>query len=273
MPHAWKLTGQKVSLADYDTRANGGLTKEEAEPLLARLNERLRDMQETMYAAQQHAVLVVLQGMDTSGKDGTVKNVFGGVNPQGCIVVSFKRPTEEELAHDFLWRIHRRTPPKGIITVFNRSHYEDVLIARVRGLVPEKVWRVRYDDINAFEKVLTDSNTIVIKCFLHISRDEQAERLKAREDEVDKRWKLNAADFVERGYWDDYQRAYEVALERCATPEAPWHIIPADRKWYRNLAVAETIVECLAPYEGGWHDELHARGERNYQELLESRAR
>ncbi len=271
MPHAWKLTGQKVSLTDYDTRDNGGLGKDEAQPRLEKLNDRLRELQETMYAAQQHAVLIVLQGMDTSGKDGTVKNVLGGVNPQGCTVFSFKRPTEEELAHDFLWRVHRQTPRRGIITVFNRSHYEDVLIARVRSLVPEKTWRVRYDDINAFERVLIDGNTIIIKCFLHISKDEQAERLKAREDEVDKRWKLNAADYVERGYWDDYQHAYEVALERCATEDAPWYVIPADRKWFRNLAVAETIVDCLTPYEAGWRDELQARGERNYQELLESR--
>lgn len=273
MPYASTFSGEQVTLSSLSTGDAGDLTKATAEPLLKSLKRQLTDLQELLYSAGSHSVLIVLQGMDTSGKGGTIKHVAGSFNPTGCRIVAFKKPVQEELDHDFLWRVHRHAPARGMIAIFDRSHYEDVLIGRVRNLVPEEVWQERYAHINAFERLLTrDSDTIVIKLYLHISKEEQAKRLRAREEDIDKRWKLNGADYVERERWDRYMEAYDAMLERCAGPDVPWHVIPADRKWFRNVAVAETLVSRLAPYERAWRDTSRSRGERNYQELLDLRA-
>ncbi len=238
--------GKKVDLATWDPDDDGGLEKgKQADKLLARDIDRLFALQEKLYAEGRQALLVVLQAMDTGGKDGTIKHVFTGLNPSGCRVTSFKAPSEEELAHDFLWRIQKAVPRYGEIGIFNRSHYEDVLIVRVRELVPKPVWRARYDRINQFEKDLVDSRVQVIKFFLHISKDEQKERLEARLADPAKRWKFDANDLVERKRWDDYQQAYSDALARCSTAAAPWIVVPANRKWFRNLVVARAIVEKL----------------------------
>jgi PPK2 family polyphosphate:nucleotide phosphotransferase len=193
----------------------------------------------------RRGLLIVLQAMDTGGKDGTIKGVFAGVNPQGCQVWSFKAPSNEEAAHDFLWRYHQKAPPKGMIHIFNRSHYEDVLIVRVKDLVPEPVWRPRYDAINQFEYALTTDGVTVLKFFLHISRDEQKRRLESRLQDPDKRWKFSSNDLKERAYWDDYQAAFEDAVNQCSTDYAPWYVVPANKKWYRNLVVARTIADTL----------------------------
>ena len=252
---------REVRLADLPTRADGGLTKQDGELRLKALAEELDGLQDLLYAAGTHAVLVILQGMDTSGKDGTIRTAFREVDPQGMQVVAFKAPTEQELAHDFLWRVHRHAPARGVIGVFNRSHYEDVIVVRVKGLVPPATWQRRYDQINAFERLLTDSQTLILKCFLHISREEQEERLRAREAEVEKAWKLNLGDWEDRAFWDDYQAAYEDALRECTTEHAPWHVVPTDRKWFRNLAVAEAVVDLLRPYREGWLASLRERGD------------
>ncbi len=272
MKYSWKLeTGKRVSLDDYDPGYRAHLAKSDAKPLFKDLSRTLGDLQELCYAAAEHAVLLVLQGMDTSGKDGTIKHVMDSVNPQGCRVTSFKPPTEDERAHDFLWRVHPHTPAKGLIAIFNRSHYEDVLVPRVHQLVPEATWQARFDHINAFERLLADSGTIVVKCFLHIGKDEQASRFRAREEEADKRWKLDPQDYEERRLWPEYQRAYEDVLEKCSTPYAPWYVIPADHKWFRNLAVAEALVEALSPYEDTWRKALRERGRRAYDKVLAAR--
>ncbi len=273
MGYVWKLNaGAPVRLGDLDPRHAAGLQKEDAVPLMEGLQRELGRLQELCYAAAHNAVLIVLQGMDTSGKDGTIKHVMDSVNPQGCRVTYFKAPTALELSHDFLWRVHAATPEKGIFGIFNRSHYEDVLIVRVRSLVPEPVWQGRYEMINRFEELLTESGTIVLKFFLHISEEEQGQRLRDREVDIDKRWKLSATDYKERARWPAYMQAYEDALARCATQRAPWHIVPSDRKWFRNLAVAHTIVDALRPLEDDWLSALRARGEQNYEALLALRA-
>ncbi len=208
----------------------------------------------------------------TSGKDGTVRKVFSQVSPLGSYVVSFKVPTEDELSRDFLWRVHRRTPGRGMIGIFNRSHYEDVLVVRVHNLVPEPVWRARYEQINAFERILTRGDTIVLKFFLHISKEEQEQRLREREADVTKSWKLSPGDWREREHWDSYMAAYEEALEQCSTDEAPWHIVPADRKWYRNYAVAQTVAATLRAYKDDWMAKLGRVGETRLAELAAMRA-
>jgi PPK2 family polyphosphate:nucleotide phosphotransferase len=268
MPYAFKVApGKKVELKDYDPDYNAGLDKEQGRAEFARLNAELDVLQEELYAAGQHSVLMILQGMDTSGKDGAIRNVLLNVNPQGCRV-----PTEEELAHDFLWRVHKVAPRKGILGVFNRSHYEDVLVVRVHKLAPEHVWKARYDQINNFEQLLAASGTIILKFFLHISKKEQQERLLAREQEVEKAWKLSAGDWRERTYWDDYQAAYEDALSRCSTEAAPWYIVPANRKWYRNLAISEALVTTLRGYRDEWRATLREMSERGRAELEAYRA-
>ena len=264
--------GAKVNLAKIDPAADGGLSKGDGIELTARLTTKLADLQQELDAAGTHSLLVVLQGMDTSGKDGTIRKVFSSVNPQGCEVTNFKAPNDVELDHDFLWRIHRRAPAKGTIGVFNRSHYEDVLIVRVHELVPRKVWKQRYQQINDFERLLVDSGTIVCKFFLHISKDEQEQRLLAREQDVEKAYKLSPADWKERDRWDDYVAAYEEALHRCSTPEAPWTIVPADRKWYRNLAIAEALVDRLEGHRGVWQARLRKLSEQRLAELAEFHA-
>lgn len=264
--------GDKVRLGDVDPDANGGLNKDEGKAAFAELNATLDVMQEQLYAAGKHALLLILQGMDTAGKDGAIRNVMLNLNPQGCRVESFKVPTEEELAHDFLWRVHKVVPGKGMVGVFNRSHYEDVLVVRVHSLVPEKVWRARYDQINAFERLLADTGVVIVKCFLHISKEEQEERLLAREQDVEKAWKLSAGDWRERERWGDYMDAYEEALSRCSTEYAPWYVIPANRKWYRDLAISEVLVETLKPYRDDWRDALAEMSRARKAELEAFRA-
>ncbi len=221
--------------------------------------KEMADLARRLYADNQRSVLLVLQGMDTAGKDGTIRSVMRGVNPRSCQVVSFKKPSEEELDHDFLWRVHRVVPRRGNIGIFNRSHYEDVLVVRVHNLVPEPVWQARYQTINAFEKLLHDCGTVIVKCCLHISKEIQRERLQARVDDPDSHWKFNPDDISERKVWDKYQEAYNAAITKCNTDYAPWYIVPSDRKWYRNLVVSQLLLEKLReinpkypPAEGDW---------------------
>jgi PPK2 family polyphosphate:nucleotide phosphotransferase len=237
--------GHKIRLADCDPENAAGLKKDKAGELLPRNIARLTELQYRLYAENRRALLVVLQGMDASGKDGTVRHVMTGVNPQSCRVTSFKVPTAEERAHDFLWRIHRAVPARGEIGIFNRSHYEDVLIVRVHHLVPKREWAQRYRRINEFEAMLTENGVRVLKFFLHISKDEQRDRLQARLADRTRNWKFNPADLAERKLWKDYQCAYEDALSQCSTAAAPWFVIPANKKWFRNLAVSQIIVETL----------------------------
>jgi PPK2 family polyphosphate:nucleotide phosphotransferase len=233
-------------LPGIDTRSTPGVTdRETTEAEMPELADRLDDLQERLWVERTRSLLVVLQGMDTSGKGGTVRHVFSAMNPSGVEVTSFKKPTEEELAHHFLWRIERKLPVPGEVMVFDRSHYEDVLVVRVRSLVPEEVWRPRYDEINAFEERVADAGTTIVKCMLHISYDEQRERLLARLDDPDKHWKFNEGDLEERRLWLDYQSAYEEAIRECSTDVAPWYVVPADRKWYRNWAISKLLVETL----------------------------
>jgi PPK2 family polyphosphate:nucleotide phosphotransferase len=239
--------GDAYTLASVDPRSTDGapgdkLATTEAFP---EMWERLQVLQEHLYAESSRSVLVVLQAMDAGGKDGTIRHVFRGLNPLGVRVRAFKVPTDEELGHDFLWRVHAHAPLDGELAVFNRSHYEDVLVARVKALVPEEEWQRRFAHIRAFEALLADAGTTVVKLMLHISRDEQRERLQARVDTPDKRWKFNPADLVERERWDEYQHAYEDALRRTSTGTAPWYCIPADRKWYRNWAAMRILIETL----------------------------
>ncbi|MEO8287584.1 MAG: polyphosphate kinase 2 family protein [Chloroflexota bacterium] len=238
--------GKNVSLKDIDPDESEGFgTKAEIAAELERLNQKLSDLQERLYAEGKRSMLIVLQAMDTGGKDGTIKHVFEGVNAQGCQVASFKAPSPEELAHDFLWRCHQKTPGRGMITIFNRSHYEDVLVVRVKKFVPEEVWQQRYSLINDFERLLTENNTVVLKFLLHISKDEQKRRLQARIDTPEKEWKFASGDLVERALWDDYMAAYEDAINRCSTEYAPWYVVPANHKWYRNLVIARAITDTL----------------------------
>lgn len=239
--------GTKVRLADWATddadRFDGDKADGEAE--LANLNDRLADLQGLLYAEQKHRVLVVLQGMDTSGKDGTIKHVFRSVNPLGVQVANFKRPTAIELAHDYLWRVHQHTPEDGHITIFNRSHYEDVLVPRVHGLVPKKQITRRYRHLAEFERMLVEEGTIVRKFFLHISKHEQRARLEERLHNPKKQWKFEHGDVDERKLWDDYQQAYEVAISKTSTEPAPWYVVPSDRKWFRNLVVSQVLIDTL----------------------------
>jgi PPK2 family polyphosphate:nucleotide phosphotransferase len=227
-----------------DAGAPGG--KEEVEALVPSLVAELGDWQNRLWAEGHRSLLVVLQAMDAGGKDGTIRKVFTGINPQGVRVWSFKAPSAEELDHDFLWRIHRRTPAAGEIALFNRSHYEDVLVVRVAGLVPESVWRPRYEQIRAFESLLSAAGTTLVKVFLHISKAEQAERFRARLDDPAKRWKFAAGDLEVRRHWDDYQAAYQEAIAETSTEAAPWYVVPADRKWYRNWAVLQILLATMA---------------------------
>ena len=269
----WTISSpQKVNLADYDPGYTGDLSQEKAHSELGTLLPRLAELQELLYGAAKQSVLIVLQGLDTAGKDGTIKHVTASLNPQGCHVASFKEPTEEELSHDFLWRVHRQVPAHGIITIFNRSHYEDVLVARVHQLVPPSLWKGRYDEINQFEHLLARHGTMVLKFFLHISKDEQRKRLLAREEDPAKAWKLAVADWQDHARWDAYQSAYEDALGRCGTRRAPWYIVPANHKWYRNYVVAKRVVEQLAGYEHRWRTELEARGQAELARLAAFRA-
>jgi PPK2 family polyphosphate:nucleotide phosphotransferase len=238
--------GTPIRLADFDPRDDsGGKSKKQAKQELDENTAALRDLAYRLYAENRRALLLILQGMDTAGKDGTIRSVMQSVSPQSCQVIPFKQPSHEELDHDFLWRIHRAAPRKGNIGIFNRSHYEDVLIVRVHNLVPEEEWRSRYEKINTFEYLLDSEGTTLVKVFLHISKDEQRARLQARLDDPNKNWKFSRRDLDERRRWDDYQAAYEEALTRCNTACAPWHIVPADRKWYRDLVVSRLLRQTL----------------------------
>jgi PPK2 family polyphosphate:nucleotide phosphotransferase len=237
--------GSKVRLARIDPEATHGRTKAEAAPELEAGLARLTDLQDRIYAEGKRRVLVVLQGIDAAGKDGTIRHVMGAFNPQGCPVTSFKVPSAEELAHDYLWRVHHHTPGKGEIGIFNRSHYEDVLIVRVHDIVPKATWSRRFDHINAFERELADEGTTILKFFLYIDRDEQKARFQERLDDPTKRWKFRLGDLEERKLWDDYIAAYEDVLSRCSTEAAPWYVIPANRNWFRNLAVADILADTL----------------------------
>lgn len=244
-PYTFK-PGTKCDLSKYDP--DGNETKHDKHSAREKTQENATEMADLfrrLYAENQRSILLVLQGMDSAGKDGTIRHVMRGVNPRSCQVVSFKQPSEEELDHDYLWRVHKVVPRKGNIGIFNRSHYEDVLIVRVQNLVPEKVWKPRYEQINVFEKILTDGGMKIIKCYLHISKDEQRERLQERVDDPDARWKFNIGDLDQRKLWSDYMDAYEDALTKCNTEHAPWHIIPSNKKWYRNLCVSELLLDTL----------------------------
>lgn len=237
--------GAKVKLRDDDAGRRFGWEEEVARAATAKLRTELEALQYKLYADGRYALLVVLQAIDGGGKDSTIRHVFSAFNPQGCTVTSFKAPTPAELRHDYLWRVHQHVPPHGEIAVFNRSHYEDVLVARVAGLVPREVWNARYPQINEFESLLHAANTRVVKLFLHISRDEQKRRFQERLDTPSKQWKFDPADLEKRRQWPDYQSAYEDMLERCSTRSAPWYVIPADHKWLRDLAVAQILKDSL----------------------------
>jgi PPK2 family polyphosphate:nucleotide phosphotransferase len=237
--------GHRVDLSKVDPADTHGFTKKTAAPEIERGLLRLDNLQERIWAEHRHPILVVLQGIDAAGKDGTVSHVMRGMNPAGCQVTSFKVPTEPERDHDYLWRVHARTPAKGDIAIFNRSHYEDVLVVRVHEFVSKAVWSRRYDQINAFERMLTEEGTTIVKFFLHIDRDEQRARLQDRLDQPNKRWKFRLNDLEERKLWDDYMAAFEDVLARCSTAAAPWYLIPANHNWFRNLAVADILAETL----------------------------
>jgi PPK2 family polyphosphate:nucleotide phosphotransferase len=238
--------GEKIDLdaidADFKPK---GMDRDDAEEEFRDLTDELQDLQHLMYAEDRRSLLIVLQGRDAAGKDGTIRHVFGPMNPQGTRVTSFKVPSKEELAHDFLWRCHKAAPKRGTVGIFNRSHYEDVLVVRVHDLVPKKIWSKRYDHINAFEGLLADSGTVTLKFYLHIDREEQLERFKKRIDNPRKNWKISDSDYSERPYWDAYTEAFEDALSRCSTDIAPWFVIPANRKWARNLVVAHIVAETM----------------------------
>jgi PPK2 family polyphosphate:nucleotide phosphotransferase len=237
--------GHKIKLSKIDPDDTGGYSKEEALQRFCELREKIYELQEILYAEHRRSLLLVFQGMDTGGKDGAIKDLCAGLNPAGLEIRSFKPPSAEELDHDFLWRIHRATPGKGMIGLWNRSHYEDVLIVRVHKLVPKKIWKARYDEINRFEEILSENGTTIAKFMLHISKDEQKRRLQARLDRPDKRWKFNPNDLTERALWSEYKKAYEDAVNKCSTESAPWHVVPANYKWARNLALAEIVLRTL----------------------------
>lgn len=237
--------GIPLRLDERETRGDVPGGKRAGKAAVTALNGRLERLQELLYADGRHKLLIVLQATDTGGKDGTIRRVFDGVNPAGVRVAAFKRPTPRELAHDYLWRVHRHTPADGEMVIFNRSHYEDVLVVRVHDLVPEDRWRRRYEHINDFERLLADEGTTIVKFFLHVSKEEQRERLQARVDDPTKHWKFSKGDLAERRRWGDYQAAFEEMLTRTSTPHAPWYVVPADRKWFRDLVVSTVLVETL----------------------------
>lgn len=251
----WRIRPRsKLDLAAIDPRSKAGAPGDKVATKAGsqELRAELRELQAKLWAESRQSLLIVLQAMDAGGKDGTIRSVFDGINPQGCRAENFKVPSEEELAHDFLWRVHDKAPRKGEIVIFNRSHYEDVLVVRVNELVPEPVWRKRYDHINAFEAHLAANNTAIVKLFLHISRDEQRLRFQKRLDNPEKHWKWSSGDLETRAKWADYRAAYTDALARCSTADAPWFVIPADKKWYRDLAVAEILAETARAMDPQW---------------------
>jgi PPK2 family polyphosphate:nucleotide phosphotransferase len=252
--------GRKVRLDDVPAEPPKGMTREKAERRFASLGKALFDLQDAMFGAKVHSVLVVLQGRDGAGKDGSIKHVVGCLNPRGVSVTSFGVPTTEERQHDFLWRVHRHAPRLGEFSIFNRSHYEDVLVVRVHGLAPKKLWQARFEHIRDFEQLLAEHGTIILKYFLHITKKEQKERLLEREADPEAAWKLNPNDWKERDHWDDYTRAYEDAIAATAAGHAPWIVVPANAKWYRNLVIAESIVDALRDHRKDWEKKLEQMG-------------
>lgn len=238
--------GAKIRLSEWNAGETFGYEKHvEAKKLTSKAIERMDKLQYRLYADNRYALLIVLQGIDAAGKDGTIRHVMSGVNPIGCTVTAFKQPNHEELQHDFLWRVHKVVPAKGTFGIFNRSHYEDVLVVRVHKLVPKAAWQARFDQINRFEKNLSENGVVIVKFFLHISKAEQKKRFEERLKDPTHEWKASPADFEERKYWDEYTRSYEDVLQRCSPHHAPWYIIPADHKWFRNLAVSRIIADTL----------------------------
>lgn len=247
MKRCWLKLDKKDKLGELDGSSTPGLDgdRAEAERITSELRSELVDLQRRLFAENEQSLLVVLQAMDTGGKDGTIRRVFSGVNPNGVRIARFQKPSDDEYAHDYLWRVHKQTPAKGEITIFNRSHYEDVLVVRVNDLAPEKVWRRRYDHIRNFEELLADEGTRIVKFYLHINKDEQKERLQARLDDPAKHWKFDEHDIAQRKHWDKYMVAFEDAIRKTSTDDAPWYIIPANRKWFRDYAIMSILVDTL----------------------------
>jgi PPK2 family polyphosphate:nucleotide phosphotransferase len=268
----FRKRGRRVSLDNIPTEPPKGINKATARERFAALGKELFELQDALWGAKVNSVMVVLQGRDTAGKDGTIKHVAGCLNPRGVQVVSFGVPTSEERQHDFLWRVHRHAPRHGEFSIFNRSHYEDVLVVRVHGLAPKDIWKQRYAHIEGFERLLAVEGSIILKYFLHISRKEQKKRLLEREGDVHAAWKLSANDWRERDRWDDYTAAYEDAISATAAPHAPWVVVPADAKWYRNLVVAESIVETLRQYRKPWNRRLEDMGRQARAAIADYRA-
>ena len=265
--------GARVRLDDISAEPPKGMTREKAEKRFESLGQELFDLQDAMFGSRVNSVMVVLQGRDSAGKDGAIKHVVGCLNPRGVIVTSFGVPTTEESAHDFLWRVHRHAPRLGEFSIFNRSHYEDVLVVRVHDLVPKAVWQERFGHIRDFEELLAEHGTIVLKYFLHITKKEQEERLLEREASPETAWKLNPNDWKERDHWDEYTAAYEDAISKTAAKSAPWTVVPANAKWYRNLVIAESIVDALKKRRKDWEETLEAMGKAGREELDTYRAK
>lgn len=259
--------GTKVRLDAISADPPKGVTREKAEKRFAELERELFDLQDAMYGAKVTSALVVLQGRDGAGKDGAIKHVVGCLNPRGVIVTSFGVPTPEERAHDFLWRVHRHAPRLGEFSIFNRSHYEDVLVVRVHGLAPKAVWKERYGHIRDFEELLAEHGTVILKYFLHITKEEQEQRLLEREESAETAWKLNPNDWKERDHWDAYTEAYEDAISKTAAKHAPWTVVPANAKWYRNLVIAESIADALRRRRKDWERTLGEMGRKGRAEL------
>jgi PPK2 family polyphosphate:nucleotide phosphotransferase len=262
----------KPGLDEISPEPPDGMKKQQAKERFDELNEELFTLQDLLWGARTHSVLMVLQGRDAAGKDGAVKHVVGALNPRGVAVTSFGVPTQEELRHDFLWRVHKRAPGAGEVAIFNRSHYEDVLVVRVKKMVPRPVWKERFDLINAFERTLAQGNCIVLKYFLHITEAEQERRLLAREKDPNDAWKLNVEDWRERDLWDEFTAAYEDAIGKCAAKHAPWIVVPANAKWYRNLVIAESLAAAMRPYRKRWRQTLDEEGKIGRRDLKEWRA-
>ena len=264
--------GRKVRLDELSAEPPKGMTREKAEKRFVALGQELFELQDAMFGAKMHSVLVVLQGRDGAGKDGSIKHVVGCLNPRGVAVTSFGVPTPEERSHDFLWRVHRHAPRLGEFAIFNRSHYEDVLVVRVHDLAPKRLWQERYGHIRDFEELIAEHRTLVLKYFLHITKEEQKERLLEREAQPQTAWKLNPNDWKERDYWDDYTRAYEDAISKTAARHAPWTVVPANAKWYRNLVIAESIAGALRGHRKDWEKKLGEMGKAAKAELEAYRA-
>jgi PPK2 family polyphosphate:nucleotide phosphotransferase len=272
-PLARRIDGsRRIRLDDIDPADTQGWQKDDGVEHVAKLGAELSELENLLTYAGTHALLVVLQGRDASGKDGAIRKILEFTNVQQAYVHPFKVPTDEERAHDFLWRAHAAVPRRGYMALFNRSHYEDVLAARVHTIVAPEIWKGRYDHINAFERLLIDADVIVLKFYLHISAEEQYERLRAREKDPRTAWKLNPADWREVPLWDDFTEAYQDVLARCANRDAPWYLVPADKKWFRNLAVIERIVLTLRPYRKVWLDTLKQMGKSAMKEIRELRS-